>query len=420
MTNRSNAVRIIFATSIGNALEFYDFFIYSFFAITMSQIFFPSGDSNVSLLLAIGSSTVSFISRPIGAIFLGAYADKHGRKAALTLSITLAATSSLAIGLMPGYAVIGAAAPLLVVVARLVQGFAVGGEFGSSTALLIESTTNRKAFFASWQYASQGLTIVFAALVGICITTFLSSEQILAWGWRIPFLIGVSVAPVGFFIRTRLKESPEFLREQAARKGAENRARLDRDAAKVIVSIGLVALGTSVGQVIVNYMPVYAAQQLHLPPLFAFSALVLNGGVQFVVCPMIGAFADRVGAAKVALTAAMFSLIFVIPMYWYLNAWPSFVTLLVFLLGVSVLKAAYAGALPVIMGEFFPTSVRSRGLSISYAIGVTLFGGFGTLLVAWGIHVTGDKLFPAYYVFLTCVISLVALLIAYRSRWVRD
>jgi MHS family proline/betaine transporter-like MFS transporter len=420
MKNLPYAARVICAASLSNALEFYDFLIYVFFAVTLSQVFFPPGNPSVSLFLAIGSSTVSFISRPIGAIFLGAYADKHGRKSALTVSITLAASSSLAIGLMPGYAVIGVAAPLLVVAARLVQGFAVGGEFGSSTALLIESTTNRKAFFASWQYASQGLTTVFAALVGTGITTFLSSEQILAWGWRIPFLIGVSVAPVGLFIRTRLKESPEFLREQAVRKGAENRANLDRSAAKVIVSIGLVALATSVGQVMVSYMPVYAVQQLHLPPLFAFSTLVLNGGVQFFVCPMIGAFADRVGAAKVALTAAMFSLIFIIPTYWYLNARASFATLLIVLLGTGILKAAYAGALPVIMGEFFPTSVRSRGLSISYAIGVTLFGGFGTLLVTWGIHFTGDKLFPAYYVFLTCVISLVALLIAYRSRWVRD
>lgn len=205
---RSDTWRTVVAASIGNALEWFDLVVYGFFAVVISKLFFPAGNDTVSLLLTLGTFGVSFFMRPLGAIVLGAYADRAGRKAALTLSILLMMVGTLIIAILPTYQSIGLAAPLILVVARLMQGFSAGGEFGSATAFLAEHVPGRRGYFASWQIASQGLTTLLAALFGMVLTGKLSPEQMASWGWRVPFFFGLLIGPVAWYIRTKLDETP--------------------------------------------------------------------------------------------------------------------------------------------------------------------------------------------------------------------
>src|SRR6202023_2880279 len=203
--------RVIVAASLGNALEWFDFLVYGYFAVTISKVFFPSANETASLLATLGTFSVSFLERPIGAVLIGAYTDRAGRKAGLTLSILLMVIGTTLTALTPGYATIGLAAPILILVARLLQGFSVGGEFGSAVTFLAEQTASRKGFVASWQWASTGITGALASGFGILLTTILSPEQLIDWGWRVPFLFGILVGPVGLYIRRRLDETPEYI-----------------------------------------------------------------------------------------------------------------------------------------------------------------------------------------------------------------
>jgi len=209
---RPSQTRVILAASIGNALEWFDFLIYGYFAVNISNLFFPTGDSSVSLLVTFATFGLSYLVRPLGAIVIGAYTDRHGRRAGLTLSIGLMMIGTGMMAVMPTYAAIGLAAPALVLVARLLQGFSVGGEFGSATAFLVEHSETRKGFLASWQWASQGLTALVASLFGVVLTGVLPQPDLLSWGWRVPFFFGLLLGPVGLYIRSRMAETPEYVR----------------------------------------------------------------------------------------------------------------------------------------------------------------------------------------------------------------
>ncbi|MFZ1089496.1 MAG: MFS transporter, partial [Xanthobacteraceae bacterium] len=205
------ATRLILAASLGNALEFYEILVYGYFAVVISKVFFPAADETVSILVTLGSFGVSFLARPVGAIFLGAYGDRKGRKQALTLSILLMTIGTGVMTLMPSYGSLGLLAPILVLVARLLQGFSVGGEFASATAFLVEHRPDRAGFFASWQWSSQGLAALIATSFGVLLTTTMSAADLQAWGWRIPFAFGLLIGPVGYYIRSNMEETPEFL-----------------------------------------------------------------------------------------------------------------------------------------------------------------------------------------------------------------
>ena len=203
--------RVVIAATIGNVLEWFDFVIYGFLAVMLAQVFFPTGDPTVSLLVTFGAFGLAYLVRPLGAIFVGSYTDKHGRKAGLTLSIALMMLGTTLMALTPGYAAIGIAAPVLITLARLLQGFSVGGEFGSSVAFLMEHGSQRRGFAASWQFSVAGLITALASLFGVALNTLLSHDQLLSWGWRLPYIFGMLVGPAGLYIRSRLAETPEFL-----------------------------------------------------------------------------------------------------------------------------------------------------------------------------------------------------------------
>ncbi|HXW30390.1 MAG TPA: MFS transporter, partial [Xanthobacteraceae bacterium] len=280
-----SSLRIVAAASIGNALEWFDLLVYGYFALTISRLFFPTDDQTVSLLLALGIFGVSYLVRPLGAIVLGAYADRTGRKASLMVSIVLMMIGTLVMVVIPTYASIGVLAPIAVLLARLIQGFSVGGEFGSSTSFLVEHGPDRKGFFASFQWAGQGFAAVLASLFGVGLTTALTADQLNAWGWRIPYIFGLLIGPVGFYIRRHVDETPEFLAAEAT--STPVREVLGRQRDRVLLDIGVAVVSNSSNYLIL-YMPTYAVKQLSLPQSSGFIATLFGGLILTVGSPFIG------------------------------------------------------------------------------------------------------------------------------------
>jgi MHS family proline/betaine transporter-like MFS transporter len=403
--------RAVVAASIGNALEWFDFAVYGFFAVTMARLFFPAANETVSILVALATFGVTFVLRPLGAIVIGTFADRHGRKSAFMLTIVLMMTGTAIIALAPTYSSIGILAPILIVVARMIQGFSAGGEFGSATAFLAEQNPQRRGFFASWQFASQGLTTILATAFGATLASTLTTAQMDAWGWRIPFLFGLMIGPVAYYIRRHVDETIEFQSTPASKTPL--REAFSDVKLRMLISLGAVVLVT-VATYTTLFMPTYATRQLGLPPYSGFLAGLLTGSIQLVLIPIVGALSDRIGRLPIAFVSAVAILLSIYPMFAWLTATPSIQTLLIVQAIVGVLTAGYMGGLPALMSELFPTRVRTTGLSISYSFGVAIFGGFAPFIIAWLIEITGSKLAPSFYLMLAAVISLVALAAARR------
>ena len=409
--DQSQRWRAVVAASIGNALEWFDFVVYGFFAVTMAKLFFPTGNETVSLLVTLASFGVPYFMRPLGAIVLGSYADTHGRKAALMLTIGLMMAGTAVIAVAPTFASIGLLAPILVVSARMVQGFSAGGEFGSATAFLAEQNPQRRGFFASWQFASQGLTTILATAFGATLAATLTTEQMESWGWRIPFIFGLLIGPVAYYIRRHLDETMEFQATQTSK--APLREVLADGKARLLVALGTVVLST-VATYTVLFMPTYATRNLGLPASGSYLASLLTGAIQLALIPVVGAFTDRHGRLPIGCAAATAMLLAVYPMFAWLAAVPTLQTLLIVQAIIGVLAACYLGGLPALMSELFPTRMRTTGLAISYSLGVMAFGSFAPFINASLIEVTGSKLAPSFYLMLAAAISLAALLAARR------
>ncbi|MEX3854367.1 MULTISPECIES: MFS transporter [Paraburkholderia] len=410
--SRQNSWRAVAAASIGNALEWFDLVVYGFFAVTISKLFFPAGNDTVSLLLTLGTFGVSFFMRPLGAIVIGAYSDRAGRKAALTLSILLMMSGTLIIAILPTYQSIGLAAPLILVLARLMQGFSAGGEFGSATAFLAEHVPGRRGFYASWQMASQGLTTLLAAGFGALLTGGLSPEQMTSWGWRVPFFFGLLIGPVAFYIRTRLDETPEFLAAETTQTPLRDTFATQK--LRLVIAMGVVILGT-VSSYLMLFMPTYGVRQLGLAPSVAFAAIAVTGLIQMVFSPVAGHWSDLHGRTRIMLGAAVLLFVLVYPAFAFLIAHPSFGTLIVWQIVFGFLVSGYFGATPGLLSEIFPVQTRTTGMSLAYNIAVTIFGGFGPFIIAWLISVTGSKAAPSYYMMFAALLSIAALIGARRK-----
>ena len=405
-TSRSSFYRIIMAASIGNALEWFDILIYGFFATTIAKTFFPAANATVSLLVTLATFGISYLIRPVGALMLGSYADRRGRKASMMLSIMMMMAGTATIALMPSYATIGIAAPIAVVFSRLVQGFSAGGEFGSTTAFLVEQAPERKGFIASFQFASQGLSYLLAAGFGAILTNTLDPASLESWGWRLPFLFGILIGPVGLYLRKHVYEGRTF---QAA-KAEESPVRtvFARQKGRMLLAIGTLVLSTGTSYVIL-YIPTYAVRQLHLPASFGYTATVLTGAILTFVTPFVGHLSDRIGRVRMMSAAGIVFTLTIYPVFRGLGEHASLAALMAMMAWVGLLKAVYFGALPALMAETFPVETRATGMAISYNIGVTVFGGFAPLIVATLIQATGSKQAPAFYLMLLGVISLCAL-----------
>jgi MFS transporter, MHS family, proline/betaine transporter len=406
-----SATRLIVAASLGNALEFYEILVYIYFAVTISKVFFPATDRAVSILVTLGTVGISYLSRPIGAIFLGDYGDRRGRKRALTLSIALMTIGTGLMTIMPSYDTLGLLSPILVVAARLLQGFSVGGEFASSTTFLVEHRPDRAGFFASWQWSSQGLAALIATGFGVLLTGTMSATDLQAWGWRIPFAFGLLIGPIGYYIRSRMAETPEFLAAASPRAPMADLLATQWD--RLLLTIGTVVISTS-SQYMIAYMPTYAIRELHLPQFLSYTAAMLAAALQVVAVPFVGIWVDKVGQSRIMMGAALLFFLTAYPAFVLLATYGTLPVLIAMVCWFALLKSCYSGALPSYMATIFPVATRVSGLSLSYNVGVAIFGGFAGFFAQSLIELTGSKLSPSYYIMATALLSLVALFILRR------
>ena len=409
MTQKSPRTRQIVAAVIGNALEWYDFVVYGFLTVIIARLFFPGQSEYASLLLAMATFGVGFFMRPVGAIVLGVYADRKGRKAALQLIIGLMTLSMAMIAFAPPYAAIGAGAPLIILAARLLQGFATGGEFASATSFLVESApSHRRGFYGSLQMVGQSLAALCGAVAGTLITRGLAPEQIDSWGWRLPFLFGLIIGPVGLYIRRYLEETEAFLESRARPVTNPLRTVVAQNGRGLAVTFGLVICGTISYYVVLVYMPTFAKTQLGIPLTDAFVAQVIGLVCLTVAIPLCGALSDRIGRKPVLMAATIAYFVLLYPMFDWVQSSPSFDRLAIMQGILCSLVGVFLGPISTAIAEQFPTGVRSTGLAIAYNFAVMLFGGFAQFIVTWLIRETGSTLAPAYYVMFGAVVGFIA------------
>lgn len=409
-TTHPQARRAIISSSIGNALEWFDILIYGAFAVVIAKQFFPTGDDSVSLLLTFATFGVSFFMRPLGAVVLGAYSDRAGRKAALMLSIMLMTVGTAMIAFMPSYASIGLLAPAGIALGKMIQGFSAGGEFGSSTAFLVEHAPHRRGFFSSWQVASQGISLLLAALFGAVLNNMLTPEQLASWGWRVPFIFGLLIAPAGIYIRRHLDEAPEF-KQSSEKTSAPLRDTFAHQKMRLLIGAGSVIMAT-VSVYLSLYIPTYAVKQLGLPAWSSFAAMSVAGLIMFIGSPLVGALSDKIGRTPFMITSSALYIVLTYPMFVFLTNSPGFLQLLLLQTVIGVLMTMYFAAMPALLADIFPVATRGTGMSLAYNIAVTIFGGFAGLIITWLIDFTGDKLSVSYFVIFGAVLSLIASLSA--------
>jgi MHS family proline/betaine transporter-like MFS transporter len=414
--------RVVISSTIGNALEWFDFTVFGLFASVLSKLFFPSDNPSSSLLLTFATFGIAFAARPLGGLVFGLYADKHGRKKALVVMITLMAIGTGLLGVLPTYGAIGVAAPLLLLLARLIQGFSAGGEFGSASAMLIEfAPPGRRGYYGSFQMVSQSIAFSLGATMAATLNLSLSASDFASWGWRVPFILGILIGPIGWYLRQKCDESPEFkayLAEKAATAQPKTQTTLgtlfSEHPRELIAAFCLIAAGTSFNYVGSVFLPSYAVTELKLPLLSAQIGLLLVSLAVAALAVVFGALSDRIGRRAVIMPAMLvFSVMFYVMLQRLVDA-PTTANLWQ-LQAMGVLLGAVAGPMPAFMTEIFPVGVRSTGASLMYNFAVMLFGGLAPFINTWLVQSTGNKAAPVYYIFLAGAIGLIGLS-AYRER----
>jgi MHS family proline/betaine transporter-like MFS transporter len=403
--------RTVIATNIGAVFEWYDLLIYVMFVPTISKLFFPSAEPGVSVLLGLGTFASAWLVRPFGAIVIGAYADRAGRKPAMVLSAGLMMLGTGVTAILPNYAQIGLAAPALLVLARMIQGFSAGGEFGSATALLAEQDPKRAGFYASIQFASSGFAVFIASLFAYLINTNLGPEQVAAWGWRVPFLVGLLIGPVAWYIRRRADESPLFAGQEHASRPLSEIA--DFDKARVLAGTGIVAAGAA-GSFMNQYMPTFANTQLHLDAAQALIGTLVAGGINTIAPMFFGHLSDRVGRIPVMRVFAAIGLVMTYPLFLWLVDGPTLLKLVTIqALLAFIMYSGYFSVAPALLSDLFEMRRRTTGISLSYVFGQLLFGGLTPLVAGMLVAQTGSPVSPAIY--LTCII----LISIFSMEWCR-
>lgn len=403
--------RVILAATIGNVLEWYDFIVYGFLAVTIAKLFFPTGSELTSLLLTLATFGVGIVMRPVGAVVLGIYADCAGRKAALSATILSMAFGTALIAVAPTYQTAGIWGTVMVVIARLIQGFSAGGELGGATSLLVEyAPENRRGFYASWQQASQAGAFLLGSLVNFALTSIITPAALEAWGWRVPFLIGVLIGPVGFYLRATIDETQSFLSKVDRKQAAPLRETLGDHRVPLFKIMGIAVLYGVSMYILLLYMPTYAIRTLALSYPQALFASVVSGTLLFVVSPLMGSFSDRVGRKPLLIGAAICFIAVTYPAFDLLASYRTVIALTLVQSGFALLIAIYTGPAISIFAEAFPTRVRSTAVATAYNVTITLVGGFAPFVVTWLIAATATQLAPAFYVIAAAVVSLFALL----------
>jgi MHS family citrate/tricarballylate:H+ symporter-like MFS transporter len=408
-------IATVLRVTSGNFLEQFDFFLFGFYATSISKAFFPTSSDFASLMLTFAVFGAGFLMRPLGAIILGAYIDKVGRRQGLIVTLAIMASGTVLIAFVPGYATIGLLAPALVLLGRLLQGFSAGAELGGVSVYLAEmATPGHKGFYTSWQSASQQVSIVLAAALGFALDQFMAPDALAGWGWRIPFFVGCSIIPVIFLLRRSLQETEAFQARQHHPSTREVFQSMGRNWRTVLAGTMLVAMTTTTFYLITVYTPTFGRTVLHLTSRDSLIVTLLVAITNFIWLPIGGALSDRIGRKPVLLTVTILAIFSAYPAMHWLAAEPSFGRMLDVLLWFSFLFGMYNGAMVVALTEVMPMEVRVVGFSLAYSLATAVFGGFTPAISTWLIESTGDKAAPAYWLSVAAACGLVATLVLYR------
>jgi len=425
MTARSKVpIRHIAAVVLGNALEFYNFVTFAFFAIYIGRAFFPSNDPTAGLLPALATFGVGFITRPIGGIVIGAMGDRIGRKPAMIFSFTLMGAAMIGLALTPSYATIGIAAPILVIIFRLLQGFALGGEVGPTMAFLIEAAPpERRGFYASLQYATQDFSSVCAGIVGVVLANTLDAQALQDWGWRAALMMGALIVPVGLWLRRSLPETLHAVDDAAMAPDATAgkltlRAKLAPYTLLIVLSLVMLASAT-IGNYVASYMVTYSIDTLHMAPNIAFGTIIVTAGANVLFEPVSGWLSDIFGRKPVMIVPSILLLIAIFPAFWAIEHYRTAVVLYSCLFGLATLFALSTPPVVTMLTETLPASVRSGAVSTIYAFAIGIFGGSTQFMLAWLIRHTGNPLAPAWYWAISLGIGLSAMFLTRESAPVK-
>jgi metabolite-proton symporter len=418
---RTKKIKSVIRVASGNFLEMYDFMVFGYYAAAIGRTFFPTGNEIASLLSSLATFGAGFLMRPLGALVLGAYIDRKGRRAGLILTLALMCVGTVSIACVPGYAAIGIAAPLLVLAGRLVQGFSAGVELGGVSVYLSEiATPGRKGFYVAWQSASQQLAVVFAALLGVLLNSALNKTQMDDWGWRVPLWVGCLIIPFVFLIRRSLLETEEF----AARKRHPSTKEIFRSVAAnwqlVLMGTMLVTMTTVSFYLITAYTPTYGKTTLHLADRDNLLVTLCVGISNFIWLPLAGALSDRIGRRPLLIIFTVLALVTAYPALLWLVSGISFTRLLIVQLWLSFIYGSYNGAMVVYLTEIMPAEVRAAGFSLAYSLATALFGGFTPFVATALIEWTQNKAMPGVWLSAAALTGLIATLWAGSSARVRE
>lgn len=418
-SDRAGKIATVVRVSSGNFLEMFDFFVFGYYAAAIGRTFFPTTSEFASLMLSFMTFGAGFLMRPLGAIFLGAYIDEHGRRAGLILTLCLMAVGVLLIAVVPGYETLGWFAPLLVVIGRLIQGFSAGVELGGVSVYLSEiATPGHKGFYVSWQSGSQQVAVMVVALLGVLVSVYLPPEQVTQWGWRIPFFVGCLIVPLIFLLRRSLAETEVFLQQKRHPTAREVFRSVAVHWRLVLIGMLMVTMTTVSFYFITAYTPTFGVSVLHLSSTGSLLVTLCVGCSNLIWLPLMGAVSDRLGRRPLLIVFTVLTLVTAYPaLSWLVDA-PSFTRLLTVELWLSFLYGSYNGAMVVCLTEIMPPAVRTSGFALAYSLATAAFGGFTPAISTYLIHVTDNRAMPGAWLSFAALCGLSAALLITSKRTV--